>query len=297
MYSESQIQVMISVPSMEDKTAYCQTLLDKLRCLVDVNRATIPVVNEEWMIWPLEDPTSNMRVYSYASPHFDDWFQDKPNMCIDCACIEVKVGYQIKQKKQRFITAFARIHDLRPEEEAFPELEIRIGIPRTLWKEMNQDAFIEVIQETCCTLGATYAAIDQEWLCPNCVSDSPFMYFSSRSDDDSYFTRYIPAVCWAQFLPISRISDYESVVSCDIPYCKLKPIRYGAQTYVWIQFSADIWKPAIDDRIAFRKHLSSSFPELDFEKLAEHSSIRQYQEEIFWMPLFETEQKMLDLYK
>lgn len=297
MYSESRIQMMISVPSMDDKAAYCKMLLDELRRLVDVIQTSISVVDEEWMIWPLEDPASDMRVYSYASPSFDNWLQDKPNMCIDCACIEVKVGCQIKQKKQRFITAFARVHDLRPVSEPFSELEIRMEIPRSLWKEMDLDAFVERVQETCCTLGATYAAIDQEWLCPNCVSDSPFMYFSSNNGDNSRYMRYIPAVCWAQFLPISRISNYESVMACSISYCMLKPIQHGTRNYVWIQFFADVWKPSVEDRIAFRKYLSSSFPELDFQKLAEHSSIRQYQEEIYWMPLIENEQKSLNLYK
>ena len=297
MFSEGQVQVMISVPAMRNKTAYCQTVLDELRRLIAISRASTPAVSEEWSIWPLVNPESCMRVYSYASPSLDGWLQDKPSMCNDCACIEVNVAYQLKLKK-RFITAFARIYDSRPKEEiAFPELEIRISIPRSLWKQMNQDAFIEGVQEACCTLGATYAAIDQERLCPTGVADSLFMYFSADSDDDYHFTRYIPAVCWAQFLPISRISDYESVTSCDIPYCKLKPIHYGDQAYVWIQLSSDIWKPDIDARIAFRKHFSSSFPALDFHKLAEYPSAPQCQEEIYWMPLLEDEQKKLKLYK
>ena len=85
MFSEGQVQVMISVPAMRNKTAYCQTVLDELRRLIDISQASTPAVSEEWSIWPLVNPESCMRVYSYASPSLDGWLQDKPSMCNDCA--------------------------------------------------------------------------------------------------------------------------------------------------------------------------------------------------------------------
>lgn len=294
MYLESQIQLTISVPSASVGPAYGHLVLDELRNLVDICQVTVQSTKEQWTVWPLKDPTSVVQVYSYTRQNMNDWQQDKGHMLLDCACVEVTVELLTFKGKHRTITGFARIHDLRPIEFRDPELEIHLNVPRSCWNEIDVHSFVEVVQNACCTLGATYAAIDREIVCPNCISDAPFMYFSI-GDNLSKLESYIPAVCWAQFLPFSRINCKKKLVSIEenIPNCRAVFIHHNDKDYAWIQFDESIWTPSMDARIAFRKHFRHSFPALNFQEIADHSKMHVYQEIIKWMPLFEEEKEQL----
>ena len=290
MASERQIQLMISVAPIGNRLDYCQRVLDGLRCLANACQVNTLANEEKWMIWPLKNPTSEMRIYTLSGLSLDDWYRYKLDMCSDCACIEVEIAFSAKKKK--VISFFARIYDLRPSDETTQELEIRFSIPRSLWNEMDQNYFIKEFRKKCCSLNAIYAAVDQEWLCPTCVSDAPFMYFASS---DCIKASYIPAICWAQLLPLSRIKHAETMLAHSTPFCESIPIYNGSQNYIWLQLRDDIWHPSIETRIAFRKFLSPSFPTLDYSKLREHASLQFFQEEICWMPLLDDEKEKLQL--
>jgi len=128
------------------------------------------------------------------------------------------------------------------------------------------------------------------------AGDAPFVYFA-RKEEGVNLDHCIPAICWAEFLPFSRIADSEAVLSAQIPNWQWQTVQGNNQQYVWIQCSEDIWKPKIASRMLFRKHFFASFPPLDFAMLAEHKNMMMYRELIPWMPLLETEQEQVELNK
>ena len=294
MYTEKQIQLVMWMPKPTDSDEYCHLVLDTLRNLMDVCKENVVVEQETWSIAPLMNPTGMTRAYMYDATNLDRWQQDKKLMCNDCTNIDVKADYVTEKKAKRAIRAYARIHDLRPKEFQGQNLEIVVEIPRSCWQKISADDFKAAVQTASCTLSATYTAIDQDWLCP--AGDAPFVYFA-RKEEGVNLDHCIPAICWAEFLPLSRIADSEAVLSAQIPNWQWQTVQGNNQQYVWIQCSEDIWKPKIASRMLFRKHFFASFPPLDFAMLAEHKNMMMYRELIPWMPLLETEQEQVELNK
>lgn len=315
MPTESIVQLILSIPCASISSTYCSDVLDEMRNLADACKLTLPVSTERWESWPLKqhplmrayndsgndtnrwyqeiDQCALIRAYTYSGDDMDRWYQEKSAMMNDCACISASLYIPCERKTPREISIFARIHDTRAVKETYPEQEVRMEIPRSCWNAMDKDALIAAVQRACCTLQATYAAIDQAGFCPLGVSGALFMSCSHHAP----FEACLPAICWAQWVPFGRIQYHGDKMSFirNAPNCRSQLIRYHDRDYAWIQLNDDIWKPSMETRLAFRKYFRDSFPALDLSEVAASKKMQFHSLLVDWMPLLAEEQEQVKL--
>ena len=295
MSRESAIEMVATVPAERINLEYIKTVFMELRKLLDAFETSLLFTKEDWYIQPIVGKMQ--RLYSFTPDTKEQWQQELPAMLSDCESVSVLMW----SENGKWITAWGRFFDIHMASERhdnYKEREIRIHIPCSLWNYADSQVAIAAFQKTCCMLHATYAAVDQEWLCAIGLNSAPFMYLAEHPDRTCYETT-LPAICWGQFVPLWRIHGQEEPQALiqSAPGCRSTLLEQDGETFAWIQLEDNIWKPKLKTRKALREHFKASFPKLDLRRIAEceaRDTIGLWRQEIEWMPLLDEERAQVD---
>lgn len=297
MFSEYANRLLISVPDEVITAQYCETLLTEMRKLFNICEKNASHYEERWGITPASYYRGNVnateRLYTYTNLTAAKWYDELTQLRQDCAAVGIEAYVFSERQKKSLVWLFGEVENVRMNSSAHSPREIRMEIPRTIWRMMDIQAFIEAVQHACCTLNATYASIDTEAVNAPSLDQARFFEYSSnlrKTDWESY----IPDIYWGQFIPAQRIknaADFNTWVDT-VPCEKKKLLTANGKGAAWLQLDCDIWKPTAESRLALRKHFQDSLPVLSIEKMANVPYLMDYRIDL--MPLLPNERAELE---
>lgn len=296
MFSENSIGLLISVPDEAITAQYCEMLLTEMRKLLDICEMNASHYEERWGIIPASYYRGNMhateRSYTYTNSNEAQWYDELTQLKQDCASVIISANVFSAQQKKVKVWLYGKIENTAMSSSVYAPREIRMEIPRSVWRMMSTQEFIEAVQYACCTLNATYASIDNEALSFPSLEHARFIEYSNNLSMPDW-ENYVPDICWGQFITAQRIKnavDFNAWVNT-VPCKKKQLITDNGKEAAWLQIDCDIWKPTAESRLALREHLQASLPVLSIEKMADVPYALDYPIDL--MPLWPNERAEL----
>lgn len=168
----------------------------------------------------------------------------------------------------------------------------RIDIVFELWNMIDNTAFLKQFRDMCDELGAYYACVDYECVCPSNLYSG---FYRTYSDQGYQFDpeSMLPGVYWLQYVPRSMLKD--RTVIDRIKSIESVNVEEIDRNGFWIKLADNIDILSYKGRLAFRDIISDSLYPLSVSKMSKDSFLPVFQHYSSLIPLTSDEKKAINL--
>ena len=292
-FSRSDLNVFFHISNTNDE--YAELLYLVLKSVLSVFDKNNTLIEERWNV------TIDSRDVQYSAlitnTSSQNQYKELHDAILESCFFSVCSTYLVNMKQRKKIKIFATIKksNLYTMPMIHNERIIEISIPKEFINDNTYPRLRKVIQTSCCKLGASFACLDIDILCPRSIFLDGFYCFSYHNIPVLAAESHLPGIHWAQFISPSMIEKTAPIESiCDnVPSYYSELVEYnGSIKGAWIELSKNYWNSTIEKRLEYREFFSSSLYTLSHEKIEKYTSFYK-QIVLDYLPLKPSEREML----
>jgi len=262
-----------------------------LRRISDFFDKYLPIYNALWTV-DMKD-TSPAKGGCIAYNNMNNWQEEVFKYRKNAESIEVELEFEKCPGKWLFSAYICVRPSLRwTHAMAGGKRIARIDIDAELWNMIDNTALLNQLRDMCDELGAYYACVDYECVCPRNLYSGFYRIYSDQGyqfDPESM----LPGVYWLQYVPRSMFKD--RTVIDRIKSIESVNVEEVGSNGVWIKLADSIDRLSYEGRLAFRDGVSDSLYPLSVLKMSKDSFLPIFQYHSNLIPLTSDEKKALKL--
>ena len=264
-----EMELMIHIPKSVGDCSH--EMVEQLRRICDVCGKSLKL-RKEWFYICLDDEENTVAVYVHdleksltLQENWEKIDQEK--------WLHVSGGAYYAEEGSSKLVAISFAGVLSAHAQASPLFDIQnnerwitICIDAQLWKDINQDTFLQTVKEICIALGATYACIDES-IPQNGMHGSWFRLFAQDCDDVDIEER-LPGIYWTQMVSqtmVAKTGHIQNIIE-NIPCEYVERINNNGNDMLWMQITEDFGKASQKKRLSLREFFKDAIYQPSIEK-------------------------------
>lgn len=265
-----EMRMMLHIPA--DAPDYTEEMVKQLKNMMDVCGRTQTINQKSWDLY-FDDAENSCIAYSKTKGWEEHWSND-PNTMKGKRWARVIMMYTCENPRSplgifRTLSGSAILIPRRnfPSEvmvlprdngERFIDMQIDFD----LWKQVDQSAFIQAVQEACVALKATYACIDEEAPLGGIYE----CYFKWLSRETADVEKKLPGIYWVQMFSqemvsaTGRLAEIAEKAPCERAEC------FDGERMLLAQISTDFARAVPRKRMAMRTFFQDSLYRISLDR-------------------------------